>query len=223
MASTCYASHLYQASFDIVLMSSWYSAGCGWRFIVCSENGRRSGSWSGTSEDEWFCWTCRMELWRPGALLISSVKVLSWNVFKDLFLTQISMLTAWELKFAVNGAHELFTPQTLCCQVMHRSNEKMGERKLLESEQMDCRRVVLALMASLVQMDSMGSMAAIASMAVDGSCGSGGFDGAQVNLGNPEDVLAIDGHTKRSGWIQKSQTGGQKLLESKSKDCHRTI
>ena len=51
--------------------------------------------------------------------------MLSWSVFKDLFLTQISMLTAWEVKSAVNGAHELLTPETLCCQVMHRSKEKM--------------------------------------------------------------------------------------------------
>ena len=87
-----------------------------------------------------------------------------------------------------------------------RSKEHMGGRKLLESEQMDCRRVGQALMASLVQLASMASMAPMASMtSMASSGGSGGFDGAQVNHGNPEDVLALDGHTKRSGWIQKSR------------------
>ena len=66
----------------------------------------------------------------PGAFLIINLEVLNWNAFKDLFLTQISMLTAWAKKSLVNGAHELFTPETLCCQVMHRSKEKMEGRKM---------------------------------------------------------------------------------------------
>ena len=45
-------------------------AGYGWLVTDCSENGRRSGSWSKRSEDEWFCLKCRMEPWRPGAILI---------------------------------------------------------------------------------------------------------------------------------------------------------
>ena len=49
---------LYQANCDIALMLSWYSAGYGWLVIACCENGRRSGSWSGNSEDLRFCETC---------------------------------------------------------------------------------------------------------------------------------------------------------------------
>ena len=59
---------LYQVRLDRVWMSSWYSAGYGWRIMVCSENGRRSGSWDNRSEDEWFCLKCRMVPWRPGAI-----------------------------------------------------------------------------------------------------------------------------------------------------------
>ena len=32
--------------------------------------GRRRGSWSGNSEDVWFCETCRVDLRRRGAFLI---------------------------------------------------------------------------------------------------------------------------------------------------------
>ena len=50
-------------------------------------------------------------------------------------------------------------------QVMHRSKENIVGRKLLESEQVDCRRVVLALMASLASVASMASMATMAPVA----------------------------------------------------------
>ena len=76
----------YQANCDIALMFSWYSAGYGWLVMACW--GRRSGSWSGTSEDVWFCETCGVDPWRVGAFLFLIV-----------------------LKSEVNGTHELFTPE----------------------------------------------------------------------------------------------------------------
>ena len=54
-ASICYTLTLYQTSFDFVLMSSWYSAGCGWPLTVGSGNGRRSDSLDTRSKDEGFC------------------------------------------------------------------------------------------------------------------------------------------------------------------------
>ena len=88
---------VFQARLDLVWMSSWYRAGYGWLVTDCSENGRRSGSRGRRSADEWFCAKCRMEPWLV-QFFILSVEVLSWNVVRDLFLLQISMLTAWELK-----------------------------------------------------------------------------------------------------------------------------
>ena len=66
---------LYQANCDIALMFSWYRAGYGWLVMACCETGRRSGSWSGNSEDVWFCETCRVEPQRLGALLPMSRQV----------------------------------------------------------------------------------------------------------------------------------------------------
>ena len=81
-----------------------------------------------------------MEPWRPGAnLFFFNLKVLSWNVVRDLSVSQISMLTAWELNAGVNGAHEQFTTGKLWCLIKHRNQGKMDGRKLLESEQRDCR------------------------------------------------------------------------------------
>ena len=90
----------------------------------CSENGRRCGSWSKRSEDEWFCLKCRREPWRPGAISIFIVKVLSWNMVGDLIVSQTSMLTAWEWKSGVNGAHGLFKPGKLCCPVKHKNQRE---------------------------------------------------------------------------------------------------
>ena len=81
-----------------------------------------------------------MEPWIPGVSLILNVKVLSWNVVRDLIMSQISMLTAWDLNVGVNGAHELLTPGKLCCMIKHRSQGKTDGRKLLEIEQTDCSR-----------------------------------------------------------------------------------
>ena len=92
LASICYPSLCIKPGFDLIWMSSWCSAGYGWPSTVGSGNGRRSGSWDNRSEDEWYCLKCRMELWRSGAFLIVNVKVLSWNVVRDLILLQISML-----------------------------------------------------------------------------------------------------------------------------------
>ena len=73
----------------------------------------------GNSEDVWFCETYRMAFRRRGAFLTLNVKMLGWNVSVDLFLflSQTSMFTTWMLKSGVGGAHELFLPETLCCQV----------------------------------------------------------------------------------------------------------
>ena len=68
--------------------------------MACCESGRRSGSWGGNSEDVWFYDTCDVDPWRLGAFLFFIV---------------------W--KSEVNGAHDLFTPETLCCQVLHRGEE----------------------------------------------------------------------------------------------------
>ena len=61
-----------------------------------------------------------------------NVKVLSRNVSGDLFLSQTSMLATGMLKSGVNGAHEPFTLETLCCQSLHRNKGMMDGQKLLE-------------------------------------------------------------------------------------------
>ena len=43
-----------------------------------------------------------------------------------------------------------------------------------------------------------------------------GFPG---NWKIPEDEFANDDHTKRSRWVQKSQTGGQNCWRNELKDC----
>ena len=90
-----------------------------------------------------------------------------------LFLSQTSMLTTGMLKSGVIGTHELFTPETLCCQALHRNNEMTAGQKLLESEQMECRGVGLAQTTSLV---SLAVVASMGSMAFDGFDGSDGFE-----------------------------------------------
>ena len=101
---------LYQARLDQVWMSSWYSAGYGW--LVTDDSGR-SGSWDYRFEDEWFCLKCKMEPWRPGVILILNVTVSSWNAMKDLSVSQISMLTAWELNAGVNGTQAIHAWKTV--------------------------------------------------------------------------------------------------------------
>ena len=61
---------LYQANCDIAWMFSWYSAGYGWLVMACCENGRRSGSWSGNSDDVWFCETCGVDLLETWCLIV---------------------------------------------------------------------------------------------------------------------------------------------------------
>ena len=109
-----------------------------------------------------------MDLRIRGAFLILNVKVLSWSVSGDLFLflSQTSVLTTWMLKSGVIGTHELFTPETLCCQALHRNNETTAGQKLLESEQMKCRGVGLAQTTPLVP------LVVVASMGFDGDDGS---------------------------------------------------
>ena len=63
----------------------------------------------------------------------------------------------------VNGTHELFTPETLCCQVLHRGKEMTEGQKLLANEQMDCSRAGLAQASPLVPMAVVASMATMAS------------------------------------------------------------
>ena len=95
------------------------------------------------------------------------------------------MLTAWALKSGVNGAHELLTPETLCCQALHRNNGMTDGQKLLESEKMDCRGAGLAQTTSLVPLASIASMASMASMtsmATGGSCGFDSFDGPKLTV-----------------------------------------
>ena len=82
---------------------------------------------------------------------------------RDLSVSQISMLTAWELNAGVSGAHEPNTPGQLCCLIKRRNQGKTDGRKLLESEQMDC---------------SWGGMAPMAPVAFDGSDGHDGSRGS---------------------------------------------
>ena len=74
------------------------------------------------------------------------------------------MLAAWAWKSGVNGAHELLTPETLCCQALHRNNGMTDGQKLLESEKMDCRGAGLAQTTSLVPLASMTSMTSMATV-----------------------------------------------------------
>ena len=95
-----------------------------WRVMACCENGRRSGSWSGKirgRKDLRDVQCGSSETWC--FFLFLNVKVLNWNVFGDLFLSQTSMPTTWVLKSGVDGTHGLFTPETLCCQALRRNNE----------------------------------------------------------------------------------------------------
>ena len=94
-----------------------------------------------------------------------NVKVSSWNVSGDLFLSQTSMLKTWMLKSGVIGTHELFMAETLCCQALHSNNGMTAGQKLLESEQMECRGAGLVQATSMAPMASMASMAPMASMA----------------------------------------------------------
>ena len=91
--------------------------------------------------------TCDVDPWRPGAFLILIV-----------------------LKSEVNGTHELFTPETLCRQVLHRGKEMTDGQKLLANEQMDCSRAGLAQASPLVPMAPMLRW-------LRGFDGSDGFDG----------------------------------------------
>ena len=71
----------YQANWDIAVMLSWYSAGCGWLGSYGSWYGRRRGRWNGKSEIrsdvEWFCQKC-------------GTKVLSSNVAGVVFGSLVS-------------------------------------------------------------------------------------------------------------------------------------
>ena len=98
----------------------------------------------GNSEDVWFCETCGVDPWRPGAFWILIV-----------------------LRSQVNGTHELVTPETLCCKVLH-GKEMTDGRKLLADEQMDCSRAGLAQASPLVP-NGCGDF--------DGFNDSDGFDG----------------------------------------------
>ena len=70
------------------------------------------------------------------------------------------------LKSGGNGAHELFTPETLCCQALHRNNGMTDGQKLLESEQMECRGACF------------GPDDFVGPAGFGGSDGSDGFDGS---------------------------------------------
>ena len=51
-----------------------------------------------------------------------------------------SFLILIVLKSEVNGTLEPFTPETLCCQVLHEGKEMTDGQKPLVNEQMDCRQ-----------------------------------------------------------------------------------
>ena len=51
---------------------------------------------------------------------------------------QWCLLVLIVLKSELNGTHELFTPETLCRQVLHKGKEMTDGQKLLATEQMDC-------------------------------------------------------------------------------------
>ena len=106
-----------------------------------------------------------MDLRRRGAFSNSQCANVDLERVWVLFLSQTSMLTTWMLKSEVIGTHELFTPETLCCQALDRNIEMTAGQKLLESEQMDCRGVELAQTTSLVLLAVVASMAPMASMA----------------------------------------------------------
>ena len=72
-----------------------------------------------------------MERWRPGAIWFLVLKVLIWNVVRDLSVSQMSMLAAWGLNVGVDGALEVFTLGKLCCPIKHRNQGRttaVGER-----------------------------------------------------------------------------------------------
>ena len=79
-------------------------------------------------------------------------------------LRDVSFLILIVLKSEVNGTLELFTPETLCCQVLHRGKDMTDGQKLLANEQMDCSRAGLAQASPLVLMASMATMAPMAPM-----------------------------------------------------------
>ena len=105
------------------------------------------GSWCERSEDEWFCLK------------------LSWNVIRNLILSQISMLTACELNAGVNGTHELFMLGKLCCPIKHRNHGEMDGRNLLQSDQVDCSWCGMGPMTAMASVASIASMASMATMA----------------------------------------------------------
>ena len=100
------------------------------------------------SEDLRFCETCGVDPWRLGAFLIFIV-----------------------LRSEVNGTHEPFTPETLCCQVLHKGKEMTDGQKLLANGQMGLQQCwfgqasPLASVAAVATMASMATMATMAPMA----------------------------------------------------------
>ena len=130
----------------------------------CRENGRRSGSWSKRSEDEWFWLTCRMEPWRPGVFFFKCVKVLSWNVIRDLILSQISILVECWCAWYTRAVHAWKT-------VLPDQAQKSGR---------DGRTKAVGERADGLQLEWYGSDGFDGfngSDGNDGSCGSDGSDG----------------------------------------------
>ena len=186
---------------DRVWMSSWYRAGYGWPLTDGSANGRRSGSWDNRSKDEWFCLKFRMEPWRLGAIWLLIFKVLSWNVVRDLSVSQIPMLTAWELIAGVSGAHELYTSGKLCCLIKQKNLGKTA----------DGLQVGVASMATMASMDHVAPMASMAAV------GGVGIKVAQVmglqkkSMGTSLRTTKASRVPERSGSLH---TGGQNCRNS---------
>ena len=87
LASTLLLLSRFQASWDIAVMQSWYSAGYDWLGSCGSWYGRRRGSWNVKSEIrsdvDWFC-------------LTGGTKVLSWIVAGVVFMSLISSVADLE-------------------------------------------------------------------------------------------------------------------------------
>ena len=149
-----------------------------------------------------------------------------------LFLSQTSMLTTWMLKSGVIGTHELFTPETLCCQALHRNNGMTAEQKLLESEQMDCRGAGLVQTISLVPLAVVASMATMASMAPMASMATmvpeavAALLAPKLNIGIPQSRLQpaatpreSDGSRSRRGVDRIGGMRAAEVMENELMDC----
>ena len=114
----------------------------------------------------------------------------------------------------MNGAHELLTPETLCCQALHRNNGMTDGQKLLESEKMDCRG------AGLAQDDFFGPAGFVGPAGFDdidgdgGSCGFDSFDGPKLTVGILKTFLQLAATPRNTNEFKR----WTKFLDSETRD-----